>query len=279
MNHWQLRLHNVSVTGLLIAVVVVLYSGPEASVKARVFDAPQAARMKSKTADTPEKKFVRGPSAQPKDDLIAWFDSHIRSASARQLRVPLVLRRGDVGFSLRGARIGAATDAIEVYANDSALGIGLADRAGTHCKDRPTCAFWVEGKIARDEDGQFRLDVMRVSAPIKPDALAAANYVEVEELTIPEPAEPEQGFPIPMGARRNESLGGATSLAPGRNYTLKVFDIDFDMETIATFYGRRLPDAKRSSAGQEVTFTTPRGSVKLSRISEGTRITLAVGPQ
>ena len=98
-------------------------------------------------------------------------------------------------------------------------------------------------------------------------------------MTIPEPAEPEQGFPIPKGARRNEELGGATSLAPGRNYTIKVYDIDFDTGTITAFYERHLPEAKRASERQEVTFSTPRGSVKLARLPKGTRITLAVGPQ
>lgn len=236
-------------------------------------------RMKSKTSDQPSRKFVRGPAVQPKTEFIAWLEGHILSASRRQIRVPLVLKQGQVGFSLRGARIGSAADAIEVYANDSALGIGLANRAVTHCKGRKTCAFWVEGRLAWEEGGSFRLDVMKFNSAIAPEALAAADYIDVEDLTVPEPAEPEQGFPLPKGASRNEKLGGATSLAPGRNYTLKVYEIDSEMETIAAFYESQLPDAKRSSDGQEVTFSTPRGSVKLARVSKRTRITLAIGPQ
>ncbi len=264
---------------LMAAIDFGIGATPRTSEPQTGTGAPPKVRMKSKTSDMPAKKFVRGPSVQPVDHLVAWFDHHRRSFSVRMLRVPLVLKRGKVGFSLRGARIGSASDAVELYVNDSALGIGLDDRALTHCKGRPTCAFWVEGKVARDEDGKFRFDVMRVSSPIKPDALASANYIEVEELEIPEPAEPEQGFPIPTGAHKNDSPGGATSLAPGRNYTLKVYDVGADVESIAAFYDRYLPEAKRASEGEELKFSTPRGSVKLSASGLGTRITIAVGPQ
>lgn len=264
---------------VLVAIIVWANgSAPRAEDPQSGGDTELKARMKTKDSDKP-REFVRGPSVHPASKLAAWFDGHIRRRDGRQLRVPLVLKRGDVGFSLRGARIGAAADAIEVYANDSALGIGLADRARTHCKGRPTCAVWVEGKIARDEEGQSRFDVMRVSAPIKPHALAAANYIEVEELNIPEPGDPDQGFPVPQGARRNDSLGGATSLASGRNYTLKVYEIDSDIAAIIAFYERHLPEAKRSAEGQEVSFSTPRGSVKLARVFKATRITLAIGPR
>lgn len=97
--------------------------------------------------------------------------------------------------------------------------------------------------------------------------------------TIPEPADWEQGFPIPKGARRNDSLGGATSVGPGQNYTLKVYDADFGMEAMTAFYRRHLPEAKRVSEGQEVRFSTPGGYVRLARIGKGTRITLVVGPR
>lgn len=242
-------------------------------------DVKPQARMKSKTSDQPRRKFVRGPAVQPKTEFIAWLEGHILNAGRRHIRVPLVLKQGQVGFSLQGARIGSAADAIEVYADDSALGIGLANHALTQCKGRKTCAFWVEGRLAWEEGGAFRLDVMKFNSAIAPEALPAADYIEVEDLTIPEPTDPEQGFPLPKGALRNERLGGATSLAPGRNYILKVYEVDSEMETIASFYDSHLPGAKRSSEGQEVTFSTPRGSVKLARISHGTRITLAIGPQ
>ena len=60
---------------------------------------------------------------------------------------------------------------------------------------------------------------------------------------IPASADWEQGFPIPRGARRNDALGGATSVRPGRNYTLKVYDVDSGMEAMTAFYERHLPFA------------------------------------
>ena len=239
----------------------------------------QEITKKSKTADEARRNFVRGPSITPAAKLGAWFESCLQANPKSYFRVPLVMKQGQVGFSLRGARIGAAADAMEVYANDSALGIGLANRARTHCKERPTCAFWVEGRMGREESGEFRLDVMKFVAPIGPDALASANYVEIEELEIPEPGEPVQGFPIPKGARRNESLGGATSVTPGKNYIVKVYDSDLDTGTVTAFYERHLPQAERSTEEHAVVFSTPRGKVKVTRFSKGTRITLALGPQ
>jgi hypothetical protein len=223
----------------------------------------------------PEKiKFVRGPSVKPSFVLKAWFENQMFVRDARQVRVPLVLQRGTVGFSLRGARIGAALDALEVYANDSALGIGLDDRARTHCKASATCAFWAEGRMGREVDGSLRFDVLRVASPIEPPALAAADFVEIEVAE-----ESVDGFPLPVGARKIESAGGATSLAPGRNFKLQAFDVEMKPEAVAAFYAERLPGAKRSSAGGEVTFSTLRGRVTLAPIPSGTRLTLAIGPQ
>jgi hypothetical protein len=96
--------------------------------------------------------------------------------------------------------------------------------------------------------------------------------------TIPEPARWEEGFPIPVGARRNDSRGGATSVAPGKNYTLTVYEIDAGVEAMTAFYGHHLPEAKRVSVGQEVRFATPGGYVRLARIDNSTRITLVIGP-
>lgn len=277
---------------VIFALILPAFSATTNARAPQTKSNPQSkAGMKSKTSDLPLKKFVRGPSLQPKAEFVAWVESHIRSGSKRYLRVPLVLKRGQVGFSLGGARIGPAADAIEVYANDSALGIGLADRALTHCKGRKTCAFWVEGRLAKEPNGTYRLDVMRFVSPIQPGALASANYVEVEELTIPEPGESEQGFPLPRGARRNAALDGATSLAPGKNYMIRVYEVDVDLRAIDTFYGVHLPKAKRSTPdhailfgeGEEyaIVFSTPRGSVVLSpsSVPRGTRIKLAIGPQ
>ena len=89
----------------------------------------------------------------------------------------------------------------------------------------------------------------------------------------------EQGFPIPAGARKNAALGGATTLAPGKNYTLVVYDIEAPIDTVSAFYGKHLPDAARTEEGNEVRFSTRGGTVKLARLDQGTRITLVIGPR
>ena len=89
----------------------------------------------------------------------------------------------------------------------------------------------------------------------------------------------EQGFPIPAGARKNTSLGGATTLAPGKNYTLVVYDVEAEVGTVSAFYGKQLPEAARTEEGNEVRFSTRRGTVKLARLANGTRITLVIGPR
>jgi hypothetical protein len=245
-------------------------------------DAQRGGETVQKTRDETGGSFVRGPSTTPAGPLAAWFERQVGNGEPRLFRMPLVLKQGSVGFSLRGARIGAAADAIEVYVNDAALGIGLADRSARHCKGRQTCAFWVEAYWRGKQEGNFRVDVMRVLSPIESDVVASANYVEVEAKagrTIPPPAAWEHGFPIPAGARRNDSLGGATSVAPGKNYTLSVYDIDSGIDAMTAFYEYHLLEAKRASEGQEVRFSTPRGYVRLARFNKGTRITLVVGPR
>ena len=88
----------------------------------------------------------------------------------------------------------------------------------------------------------------------------------------------DHGFPIPAGARRNDSLGGATSIAPGKNYSLVVYDVESPIESVTAFYGTRLAGAKQSSEAHEVRFSTQRGTVKLARFDKGTRITFVIGP-
>jgi hypothetical protein len=53
----------------------------------------------------------------------------------------------------------------------------------------------------------------------------------------------EQGFPIPAGARKNTALGGATTLAPGKNYTLVSMTSRPRSTPSAPFYGKHLPEA------------------------------------
>src|SRR5262245_34006246 len=93
------------------------------------------------------------------------------------------------------------------------------------------------------------------------------------------PASNDQGFPIPAAAKKNPSLGGATTLAPGKNYTLIVYDVEADIESVTAFYESHLRGAKRVSESQEVQFTTQVGTVRLARLDKGTRITLVLGPR
>lgn len=135
----------------------------------------------NKTPTPPPGPFTRGPGITPADRLIAWLDEQVRDGEPRLVRLPLVLGRGQgPGFSLRGAHIGSAADAVEIRASDSALGIGLADRAATQCGQAPTCAMWVEGYWRGKEDGGYRFDVVYVRDPIAPEAMGSADFVEVE---------------------------------------------------------------------------------------------------
>jgi hypothetical protein len=78
------------------------------------------------------------------------------------------------------------------------------------------------------------------------------------------PARWEQGFPVPFGAHSNTSPSGATSLSPGHNYTLQVYDVTVRVEVMTAFYAHYLPEATRSSADAEVRFSMPGGSVTLT---------------
>ena len=89
----------------------------------------------------------------------------------------------------------------------------------------------------------------------------------------------DHGLPVPAGATKNASLGGATSLAPGKNYTLIVYDIDSPLEAVAAFYSSHLPGAGRTTAGEEIQFSVRVGTIKLVRLDSRTRITLVVGPR
>jgi hypothetical protein len=108
-------------------------------------------------------------------------------------------------------------------------------------------------------------------------ALVAGCELSAQE--IPLAAAWEQGFPVPSGARRNEPLGGATSIAPGKNYTLIVYEVDSGVDVMTAFYAHHLPAAKRALESEEVRFFASGGYVRLARVGKGTRITLVIGPR
>ena len=97
--------------------------------------------------------------------------------------------------------------------------------------------------------------------------VAAASRVAAEDL------------PLPAGSVKNASLGGATTLAPGKNYTRSVYETKESIDAVTEFYQRSLADAAPVRADDTVTFSAARGTIKLTRLATGTRITLIVGPQ
>lgn len=120
-----------------------------------------------------------GAALTPADQLVAWLDGQQRAGEPRLVRLPLVLPRGQLGFDISKARIGGAADALEVYANDAALGVGLADRADDRCGDAPACAFRVEGFWRGKQEAGLQLDVNKAE-PLGADELAAVTFAEVE---------------------------------------------------------------------------------------------------
>ena len=89
----------------------------------------------------------------------------------------------------------------------------------------------------------------------------------------------DHGIPVPEGARKNASLGGATTLATGRNYMIVVYELEAPLATVSEFYVSRLPDARRTAEGEEVRFQTSEGTVRIAPLGAGTRITLTIGPR
>jgi len=124
--------------------------------------------------------FVRGVAVVPVDKLVAWLDAQKLDGKPRLLRFPIVLSKASGEFDISSARLGADPAALVVYANDAALGNGLADRAISACKGREICAFWVEGYWQGKQELGYQVDVMRVQATIGPEELASATQVEVE---------------------------------------------------------------------------------------------------
>lgn len=89
----------------------------------------------------------------------------------------------------------------------------------------------------------------------------------------------DRSLPIPEGARKNASLGGATTLATGKNYTITVYDHDSPIAAVSEFYASQLPGARRTAEGEEVRFQTGEGTIKLASLGAGTRITVTIGPR
>jgi hypothetical protein len=80
--------------------------------------------------------FGRGPSLADAKAALAFLEAH-----DGLVKLPTTLRRGEVGFVSRGATSGALT----FHADDTKLGVSLADRARQACGDQQTCTLWLFG--------------------------------------------------------------------------------------------------------------------------------------
>ena len=156
----------------LLAALACSARSPEAAEAPEIMAGP-------KTPDTTVRSFVRGPSTSPAGALEAWLDQQPGDGEPPRLRLPVVLQPAQVGFSLRDARIGNGADALVVRLDDTALGIGLADHARRHCQGQTRCALWIEGHWGRVE-GQPRVRVLKMHAPVSLAELEGAMHVEVE---------------------------------------------------------------------------------------------------
>lgn len=135
--------------------------------------------MKTPGTKGSQPTFEKGVALSPADKLVAWMEAQQRDGKPRLLRLPIVLPQGTIGFDIAKARIGTAADAVEVYANDGALGIGLADRGAKACGEAATCAFRVEGYWRGKQLGGLQFDVMKAEH-LPADQLAGATFAEVE---------------------------------------------------------------------------------------------------
>lgn len=113
---------------------------------------------------------VVAQALSPKADALKWLSA--AQAAGTSFRVPLDLEVSVLGIS--GGSLGFGNDRITVELDDSALGIGLGDRARDWCGDAPTCAMWV---WARWNDGM--LIVSKAEGPIAEADRATATHIHV----------------------------------------------------------------------------------------------------
>lgn len=88
----------------------------------------------------PGSVFGRGPALADAKAALAFLEKH-----DGLVKLPTTLKRGDVGFTTRGATAGALT----FHADDTKLGVSLDDRARQACGDQKTCTLWLFGHWAK----------------------------------------------------------------------------------------------------------------------------------
>ncbi len=128
------------------------------------FGEPAAMKQPTSLIDQAEKGsvFKIGPkTSDPK--LLEWLGKQ-----TGLVKLPVTLKRGQVGFTGRGATVGKH----EIHVSDTALGISLADRARQHCGDAATCELLLIGKWKGNE-----LFVTKVEGKDLPGELAGHAWV------------------------------------------------------------------------------------------------------
>ena len=131
--------------------------------------------MKKTTSPTTRCTAVAHPLS-PKSDALKWLST--AQAARTSFRVPLEITVSRLGVA--GGSLGFADDRIEVKLNDSAMGIGLCDRAHHWCANKPTCAMWV---WARWQDGT--LIVTEAEQAIQPADRATATHIHIATWIVP----------------------------------------------------------------------------------------------
>jgi hypothetical protein len=171
-------------TWFLAALLVACTSGKPAkdpspnggSVVAADAGSGSMADMKKPGAPKPSVNWTKGPAlSSSASDLVAWFEAQKRNGEPRMTRVPIVMKKGDTGWSTQGVKLGA----LDVRISDAALGMSMAMRA-QKCKDA-TCPFLVEGFWRGKDDGSYHYEIRNApKQPLTADELAAVTHVEVE---------------------------------------------------------------------------------------------------
>lgn len=131
---------------------------------------PKADNDMNKPTTSAPRLSVVAQALTPKTEALTWLSE--AQAAGTQFRVPVEIAVSPLGVS--GGSLGFGSDRIEVSLDDSALGIGLSDRARDWCGDSETCAMWL---WATWKDGT--LVVFRAEGAIAPADRGAATHIHV----------------------------------------------------------------------------------------------------
>ncbi|MFO1054615.1 MAG: hypothetical protein U1F36_20525 [Planctomycetota bacterium] len=95
----------------------------------------------------PVHPFVHGPALADGPALAQWLAKRAADGARPLVRLPVLVLLANPPSTVQGARLlGAAPDAATLTLDDSALGIGLADRARQACPGAAECPLWLEGR-------------------------------------------------------------------------------------------------------------------------------------